>query len=191
MLALLSAVVALGCALAAARRLVWAVAPTGLDPAALLGALAGSADDGQGLRDRLGSRPDLEWERDLLAARQEPGGAAREAVADEQLLELRWRVQRWERVPRVCASIATSAGFLFATIVLLQGVAAPVEPGVAVPRTVLFTALTPFALGLAGMAFCVAVHLRARRILPLRLSAYDRLVRAVRGGKDEEGARLV
>jgi hypothetical protein len=188
MLSLLSAAVALACALAAARRLVWAAAPTALDPAALLGALRMAPADSKGLRERLGMQPDLEWERALLAARQEPGGAAREAASDEQLLELRWRVQRWERVPRVCASIATSGGFLFATIVLLQGLAAPVEPGVPVSRAMLFTALTPFALGLAGMAFCVAVHLRARRIVPLRLAAYDRLIQAVRGGKDQEGA---
>jgi hypothetical protein len=189
MLALLSAIVALGCALAAARRLVWATAPTGLDPAGLLKALRGRPP-GVSLADRLGTQQDVEWERDLLAAQREPRGARRDAAADEQLLELRWRLQRWERVPRVCASISTSAGFLFATIVLLQGLAAPAEPGSPVPRAMLWAALTPFALGLAGMAFCVAVHLRARRILPLRLAAYDRLVQAVREGKDEEGAGL-
>jgi hypothetical protein len=190
MLTLLSAVVALGCVLAAARRLVWAVAPTVLDPTAFLDAVGRSPGSWRGLHERVGTQPDLQWERDLLAAWHEPVGALREAVADEQLFELRWRVQRWERVPRVCASIATSGGFLFATIVLLQGLAAPVEPGAPISHTMLLGALTPFSLGLAGMAFCVAVHLRARRIVSMRLAAYDRLLQAARGGRDEESASL-
>ena len=185
--ALLSGAVAVGCGLAAARRLVWVAAPTALDPAALLDVIRRSPAQGQRLAEGLSTQLDLDWERDLVAAQREPPGAARDAAADEQLLELRWRLQRWERVPRVCASIATSAGFLFATIVLLQGLAAPVEPGAPAPRDMLFTALTPFALGLAGMAFCVAVHLRARRLVPLRLAAYDRLIQAVRGQQSDGG----
>jgi hypothetical protein len=186
MIALLSAVVALGCALAAGRRLVWAAAPTSVDPARLLDVLRKDHGRWTALEDRLGTDQDLEWERDLVAAwRQE--GRARDATVDEQLLELRWRILRWDRVPRVCASIATSAGFLFATIVFLQALAAPVQRGVPVSWSVLFAALTPFALGLAGTAFCVAVHLRARRIVPQRLAAYGRLVQAVLEGKGVEG----
>jgi len=188
MYALLSAIVALSCAMAAARRLGWAEAPTALDPVALLGALRQAPAGSTALRDRLGMSPDLEWERDLLDAARAADDGVRDAAAEEQLLELRWRVVRWERVPRVCASIATSAGFLFATIVLLQGLATPAEPEGA--RTLLFAALTPFALGLAGTAFCVAVHLRVRRILPQRLADYGRLVEAVRVGRDGESRAL-
>ena len=45
-------------------------------------------------------------------------GPARVALVNEQLAELDYLAQRWERVPRVCASISTSFGFLlaFATV---------------------------------------------------------------------------
>lgn len=172
--ALLSALVALACALAAGLRLVRATAPTGLDPTALLEALQQSPRwQGLGARARVHLEHDrnLQWERDLLLALEEPREESRRALAEEQWLELRWRVQRGERVPRVCASIATNAGFLLAATVLLRPV--PFD------AAELFAALTPFGLGLAGMSFCVAVHLRARRIVPERLAAYDRLVEAI------------
>jgi hypothetical protein len=179
MLTLLSAIVALACVVASGRRLAWVVGPTGLDPTALLGAM--QVEGGASLAARLASGPPgADWERELLAASVETSPAARDAIADEQLLELRWRLRRWERVPRVCASIATSAGFLFASIVLLQGLAAPVT-GVPTARETLFDAMTPLAVGIAGTAFCVAVHLRVRRLLPRRLAAYDRLIDAARG----------
>ncbi|MGH7298645.1 MAG: hypothetical protein ACRELB_27135 [Polyangiaceae bacterium] len=127
------------------------------------------------------ARDDLGWEHDLGEAAAEPGGDVRDARLGEQLLELDWAVQRWARVPRVCASIATSAGFLFASLALLQGLAVPAGPGSVGVRQTLFDALDALALGLAGTAFCVAVHLRARRAAPARVAAAQRLVGELSG----------
>jgi hypothetical protein len=168
--------VAVACAFASARRLAWVTAPTGLEPQMVLEAMRADPSK-HALLDRLRGAPAVvDWERDLLGGVWGgPDAATRDAIADEQLLELRWRLRRWERVPRVCASIATSAGFLFATIVLLHTL-----EGVPDPRQALFDALAPLALGIAGTAFCVAVHVRARRLVPGRLAAYERLIDAAR-----------
>ena len=58
---------------------------------------------------------DASWENELLSAFDADAitRAGRDGVVNEQLLELDWRGQRWARVPRVCASVATSGGFLF------------------------------------------------------------------------------
>jgi hypothetical protein len=72
----------------------------------------------------------------------------------------------------VCASVATSAGFLFACLAVLQGF------GDAEPDTTstLMAALDSLTVGVAGMSFCAAVHLRARRIVRERLAATERLI---------------
>lgn len=176
MLALLSALVALTCVAASARRLAWAVAPTSLDAGVLLDAIR-SPQDGRTLRDAVAGEPEPSWERDVFHALAEADPRSREALVAEQLLELDWRVQRWARVPRVCASIATSAGFLFGSIALLQGLALPAEEGAGpAAGAALIGALNALAIGIAGTAFCVAVHLRTRRILRERVRASERLV---------------
>ena len=96
----------------------------------------------------------------------EPDARSRDALVDEQLLELDWAARRWARVPRVCASIATSAGFLFGSLALLQGSSyrrtrAPRQRSG--QRSI--AALNALAVGIAGTAFCVAVHVRARRVV--------------------------
>ncbi len=182
MLALLSALVALGCIAAASRRLVWAVAPTSLDPAAVLSALKAAPPSGRrALCEAIAAREDLDWERDVVRASREADPAARDALLGEQVLELDWRVARWSRVPRVCASIATSAGFLFASVAMLRGLSLP--PSDSDPdwlRSVLVSALDALAIGIAGTSFCVAVHLRARRATRERIAAAERLVDWVR-----------
>jgi hypothetical protein len=178
MLALLSAVVAVGCILASARRLAWAVAPTSLDASLLLRTLRGShAPPLAALRNAVLSRDDLGWERDVFRALAEPDARSRDALVDEQRLELDWAAQRWARVPRVCASISTSAGFLFGSVALLRGLELPADEG-ATPAlgATLVAALNALAIGIAGTAFCVAVHIRARRVVRERLSAAERLV---------------
>jgi len=173
---LLSAVVALACALASARRLAWAVSPTMLDAGLLLEALT---DDQAWPRGRaaLAAFPGSTWEGDLAEALREPDPASRDALVTEQLLELDWRAQRWARVPRVCASIATSAGFLFGCIALLQGLALPAEEGSAPALgAALFSALNALTVGIAGTAFCIAVHVRARRVVRERHQAAEKLV---------------
>jgi hypothetical protein len=177
---LLSAFVALLCATASVCRLRWAVAPTALDPVALRQIFA--AEDAwpalSALRDALAGRSDLTWEHDLFAAFTEQNGSVRDARVNEQLTELDGRADRWGRVPRVCASIATSAGFLFATITLL-GAMAPAVNTEQRPDAVMATlvpALNALAAGMAGTSFCAAVHVRARKARRRRMSAMDRLV---------------
>lgn len=183
--AALSAVVAIACVLASARRLSWAVAPTALDAKLVIEWLR---DDQRGparferLRAAVERHPECEWERDLFAAFAQTGHA-RDALVNEQLTEFDWRVQRGSRVPRVCASIATSAGFLCASIVVLRGLSAFPDDGEAGPLlgSVIGPALDAFAAGIAGTSFCVAVVVRARRAAQDRLKSVDRLVEALEG----------
>lgn len=179
MLTVLSAVVAVACILATARRLAWAVAPTALDAGVLSEQLRARGDGtANALRAAALARPELGWERDLFEALGASDAAARDALVDEQLLELDWRVRRWSRVPRVCASIATSAGFLFASLALLRGLASP-DADV---NASLFSALNALAVGMAATSFCAAVHLRTRRLPAERFAATERLIESLRVG---------
>src|SRR4051812_14648415 len=106
--------VAFGCVAASVRRLVFGVGPTALHPAILLEALRGNPDQARDnyerLADALEKVPEADWERELMDALARPK-EERAALVNEQLSELDYRVGRWSRVPRVCASIATSFGF--------------------------------------------------------------------------------
>ena len=79
-------------------------------------------------------------------------------------------------VPRVCASIATSTGFLFGSLALLQGLSAPEGGDAAVANAALVSALDAVSLGIAATAFCVAVHVRTGRLVAQRRAAIDDLV---------------
>jgi hypothetical protein len=190
-----AAVVALACVVASGRRLAWVVAPTGLDPGMVAAALAHQTGERRGafshaLRAAVGSDRRLEWERELLAAFDEADERQRDALVNEQLLELEARLARSSRVPRVCASIATSAGLLFGTLVLVQGLAAPVgEGGPVASQSTLASALAAVSVGIAATAFCVAVHVRAGRIAKARRAAIDDLVtllQRLRSGQAEQ-----
>jgi hypothetical protein len=177
MLTLLSAIVAVGCILATARRLAWAVAPTALDAAVLSEELRARGEGtAKALRDAALARPELGWDHDVFEALAASDPAARDALVDEQLLELDWLVRRWSRVPRVCASIATSAGFFFASIALVRGLAAP-DADV---NGSLLSALDALAVGIAATSFCAAVHLRTRRLPAARLAAAEALIEKLR-----------
>jgi hypothetical protein len=185
-LAVLSALVALGCILASARRFAWVVAPTALDAHLLLDAMRGdgASERMPALLRTLTSLPSSMWEHDLGLALSESDPRSRDALVVEQLLELDWRAQRWARVPRVCASIATSAGFFFGSIALLEGLALPAPDAGAA----LFAALNALTIGIAGTSFCVAVHLRARRLIRERVADHERLVRQLEEWAGEEPA---
>ena len=177
--AALSAVAAMACALASARRLAFAVAPTPLDPALLGRSL--EDDRGFALARSLGevlAGGGLAWEGDLFAAWVEPSRPLREARLGEQLTELDGLVRRWARVPRVCASVSTSVGFLLATVAVLHGLGGPLQPadGSGAPQGVLLSAVDALALGIAGASFCLAVHVRAGRAVRARLAGADHLV---------------
>jgi hypothetical protein len=177
MLIALSAVVASACVLASAWRLVWAVSPTWLDPRLLIEALGGPPESWASLRDAITACHDATWENDLLTALGAAEESSRIALVNEQLREMDWRAQRWARVPRVCASVATSAGFLFACITLMRGASSGSEDA----GSDLVSALDALAIGIAGTSFCFAVHLRVRRIVRERLAAADRLVERLEG----------
>jgi hypothetical protein len=174
----LSCLVAVACIVASARRLAQAVDLTSLHPGLLLDALKG--DDAPAvcakLYDAVATDSRFDWERDLLSAFT-VAPPMREALVNEQLTELDWRAQRWARIPRVCASVATSAGFLLASIALVQGLSAPADDDTPLgTREAIVGALSALAIGIAGTSFCYAVHVRARRIVRDRLAAVDRLI---------------
>jgi hypothetical protein len=174
-----AALVALACVLASARRLVLAVAPTGLEPRAVLRALQGDGGRSRlsALRQAVAADDRFVWERELFAAFDEPPGPHRDALVNEQLLDVEWRADRWSRIPRVCASIGTSAGLLFGSVALLQGLAIPAgaDTNTAIHEA-LMSALDALAVGIAGAAFCASVHVRARRASRECRSAIDELV---------------
>jgi hypothetical protein len=188
-LPLLAAVVALACVAASARRIWLAANATALHPEE---ALAAVKTRGAGaFRAAAEREPAADWERDLLAALAASDAQARVALVNEQLTELDWRIQRWQRVPRVCASIAASFAFLLATLVLRQGLAGGAElldsdAVELVVRGLVGDALSVAALGLVGTAFCIAAQSQSKRIAAARLKAADRLVEAL---EKEEGSR--
>jgi hypothetical protein len=121
----------------------------------------------------------MEWERSVLDAAASPA-EQRVALLNEQLQELDWRIQRWARVPRVCASITTSSGFLLATVAMREGLVAapgmPPELQDLAMRAAMTYAIDVAAIGLAGAAFCMAIQFRARKAAKDRAEAADKLV---------------
>ena len=164
------AVVALACVLASARRLRFAAVPTTLDPKMLSDAAKGAPFE---IVARAIERvPDATWEKNLIAA-MKLEGPMRAGEINEQLLEVEWLANRWARVPRVCASIATSVGFLLGTLALRQGLLDPNLEGI---DELIMRSVNVLAVGIAGAMFCVAVHFRAGKIAKGRLADVDALV---------------
>ena len=127
--------------------------------------------------------PNATWERELLAALAEPTGEARAGRVNEQLSELDFRLTRWARVPRVCASIASSAGFLFGSLVLRFGLVAAGNAADEARKgaidAVVLQAVNVAVLGMAGAAFAVATQYRARRAAQAFQKDADALVEAL------------
>jgi hypothetical protein len=195
LLTFLGIAISAGCVYASLRRLWLASDATALDPAVLARALrrAGGTDAGGGQEDDAAQgreRPSLErtalwrriraevrreprahWERDLVGAIGAPK-SVRVALVNEQLAELDYRAQRWARVPRVCASISSSSGFLLASLAMRAGLA---SDDMDMEGAVL-AAINVVMIGLAGTAVCAAVHVRARAMTRERLAATDSLV---------------
>jgi hypothetical protein len=178
----LSGLVALLCALASVRRLAVAVAPLRLDLELLIEAL--EADRGgelpARLREATAGDSELGLEHALLTAFAVEDAGAREALVSEELGEIQARSQQLARVPRVCASVASSSGFLLASVALIQAMdafdAMGPEESASHAHATLATALGTLALGIAGASFCAAVYMRARRVRRARMSALTRLV---------------
>jgi hypothetical protein len=173
--------VALACAAASARRVWFAANATAIHPEDIHAALAKAKGPEAivALRELVANEPAADWERDLLDALTAPV-AQRIALVNEQLTELDYRIQRWARVPRVCASIATSFGFMLATLVLREGLAdtgeVPVEVGEMILKGLVADALMVGAMGLIGTAFCIGAQTEAKRIAKARSVGADKLV---------------
>jgi hypothetical protein len=178
---LLAVLVVLACAAASARRGWFAANATAFHPDEVCAALAHATgpESVEALRAIVASDPAADWERDLLATLAAPP-EQRAALVNEQLTELDYRIQRWARVPRVCASISTSFGFMLATLVLRTALSdagdVPIEVGELVIRGLVGDALTVGAMGIVGTAFCVGAQSEARRIAKARVVGADRLV---------------
>jgi hypothetical protein len=198
-ISLAAALVALFCVAASARRFVLAVTPTTLDlDLVRTGLEEADRDEGDdaggprvgaveratrelGLRQALAADPRLAWERSLFEAFDEARGPVRDALVNEALLTLEERAERWQRVPRVCASIGTSAGLLFGSIALLQGLSIPTgDDTQAAIQAALASALAAVSFGIAATAFCVAVHVRSGRAARRARVAVDALVERLR-----------
>lgn len=178
MLPAFALLVAIACAAASAARLRFALAPTVLDIPTLVLVLANKTDDKVALLHAAATHvPGADWEVGLLDAMGAPS-VARVALVNEQLRELDHRVGKWSRVPRVCASICTSAGLLLATIALRLGLTASTETvdGRTLIHAALIDAIDVAAIGLAGAAFCITIQMRSRRAASSRAEAVDRLV---------------
>lgn len=181
LLVLASALVALSCTAASLRRLKFAVAPTSLDPGILLARLRGDSGRKQLKRVRraVDRTEGAEWEMELLAAASSPP-EHRVARVNEALTELDHLLKRWSRVPRVCASVATSSAFLLASLTLRIGLTAATEVpeelrNDAINRVVI-DAINVAAIGMAGTAFCIAVQMRAQRAEKAFMELADKLV---------------
>ena len=168
LLVLASALVALSCTVASLRRLKFAVAPTSLDPGLLLARLRG--DNGpkelERVRRAIGRSAGAEWEKELLAAVSSPR-EQRAARVNEALTELDHLLKRWSRVPRV--SLTLRVGLAVATEV-------PEELRSDAINHVVIDAINVAALGMAGAAFCIAVHVRAQRSERAFMELADKLV---------------
>ena len=182
MIPLVAIFVALACAAASARRVWFAANATALHPDEIHAALtrAKGPEAIAALRELVAKEPTADWERELLDALAAPPDL-RIALVNEQLTELDYRIQRWARVPRVCASITTSAGFMLGTLVLRNGLAADTselssDMAELVIRGLVGDALLVGAMGIIGMAFCIGAQAEAKRIAKGRVKGADKLV---------------
>ncbi len=169
------------CVWASSRRLAFAVAPTAFDPVVLLRTLRGA--DGRGAIDlAIGALDEQAWERSLLIALAAPIGQ-RAALLNEALGELDLLVHRWARVPRVCASVASTSSFMLASMALRAGLTASgdvADAGFAsYLNATMLDAVNVAAVGVAGAAFCIAAQYRARRAAKTHLEAADKFVAAL------------
>ena len=174
MLTFLGILISASCAYASLRRLWLAADATALDSGELASALRATSERRAAwpmIRREIEREPGADWESELIEAIAAPA-VARTALVNEQLAELDYRAQRWGRVPRVCASISSTSGFLLASLAMRAGLA---SEDMDISAAVL-AAINVVTIGLAGTAFCVAAHVRARAMTRARLAATDALV---------------
>lgn len=101
----------------------------------------------------------------------------------EQELDLDYALLRWGRVPRVCASLSTSAGFMIASLLLRDAL---MNDGVLGGDIALLLTQGPVGeamavagFGLAGALYCGTFHSLMAHTLRRRRGDADRIVAAV------------
>jgi hypothetical protein len=107
-----------------------------------------------------------------------------EVAASEPLLflaaalaELQFELSRWARVPRVCASVASTTGFLCASVRLRSGLLEDISEGESLQ--VILRGVDMVAIGMATALTCAAIQRASNRRAKAMLSAADALVDAV------------
>lgn len=180
MIVAVSIAFALAIIAASARRLWLVIAPTAIHPDDLVAALS-EGETFETLRSLVARAPEAAWERDLFAALGAPTEEARAALVNEQLTELDYRLQAWARVPRVCASLASSVGLILGVLVLRRGVADDSldltgEAGEQIVWGYVVEAITAVLFGLVATLFSIGAHVLARRLTKLHLEATDRMI---------------
>lgn len=171
---------ALSCIAASSWRLWLVTHPTAFEPEDVLAWWEGEDASLEGFARIVDRIPEADWERDLVNALREARPEARIAFVNEQLTELDYRMQRWGRVPRVGASVASSLGILLGTLVLRRGLAeAPDlsgELGQLFVQQIVASAVSVASFGLVGTAFCIGAHAHSARLSRARLAAADKMV---------------
>ncbi|HEX4516088.1 MAG TPA: hypothetical protein VH054_21215 [Polyangiaceae bacterium] len=180
-LLVLAIFITLGCAAACTRRLYFACNPIVFHASPWLAFVR--RGEGDRVRRAIAREPRADWERELLEALADPNETARAGRINEQLSELDYRLTRWARVPRVCASIASSAGFLCASLAVRFGLAATSAVADEVRsdaiNAVVLQAVNVAALGVAGAAFAIAAQYRARKAAQTFQRDADALIEAL------------
>ncbi len=119
------------------------------------------------------------WERAVVEASRLDLDA-RAALLGEASTELDHGARSWARVPRASASLASSFGFLLATLSLRAGLSglgeAAGDSTMSAVNAAVLDALDAVAIGLAASACCVAVQTRAATLLRLRVANAVRFV---------------
>lgn len=178
--AFVAVVCAGACVAASARRLLLVHRATALDLDAIVVELRGDAGARRGAKVAAALANEPSWEGGIARALALSEPMHRVAELNELLTELDFQLSRWSRVPRVCASLSSSAGFLLAAALLREGLADPTalsgDVGELVTSGLVGQALTVVGFGLAGAVACAALKARADRAAKMGSLAADAFV---------------
>lgn len=171
------------CMIVAFRRLLGVLQFPAVDLRTLLAAMKDRKSDVVAL---LAEAEEGSWER-LCAEGHRLTGDAAHAILNEALLELQFGLSKGARVPRITASVASSMGFLLASLVLRRGLVSAEDAPVPVFDGLIIVALNVVAVGIAGAVTCAAAGRIATGIAKTRWKDGEALVDALRPpSKDPE-----
>lgn len=179
-MAFVAALVALACLVASARRVFFAHTATRYDLQRLVEELRGNAGALRAPRVRERLLDSESWEGEVVRALAAEDPRVRVAELNEALTELDFRLGRWARVPRVCASLSSSLGFLLAALLLRRGLSDPTalsgEVAELVTSGIVGQAMAVAGFGLAGAVGCAAFQARGQRAAKACSSAADAFI---------------